>query len=103
MASGIGGNAGIGAADDPRFHHDGLEQSASHSRLEDEKLHDPSVPIEEYMHYAKITRAEEDRLYGPGSDYVAGAGPTTRVFKKYILRKEVETRPDVKPPSVSQQ
>ena len=62
-----------------------------------EKLHDSSIPIEEYIHYAKITRAEEDRLYGPGSDYIATAGPATRFFKSKILKKPVEERVIEKP------
>jgi hypothetical protein len=49
------------------------------------------------MHYAKITRAEEERLYGPGSDFKATPGPASRFLKQRILRKEVEQRPDVKP------
>jgi hypothetical protein len=96
MASGIGGNAGIGAVNDPRLHNDGRDQSTYPTRTL-EKLHDPSIPIEEYIHYAKMTRSEEDRLYGPGSDYVASAGPATRFFKSKILRKQVEERQEVKP------
>src|ERR1700754_5012560 len=96
MASGVGGNAGIGAVNDPRLDNDGRDQSTYPSRML-EKLHDPSIPLEEYLHYAKITRAEEERLYGPGSDYKATAGPATRFFKQHILRKEVEGRAEVKP------
>ncbi len=88
--------AGAGAAKDPRLSNSGLDQSTYPMAML-EKLHDPSIPIEEYMHYAKMTRAEENRLYGPGSDYVASAGPATRFFKQKILRKEVEARQEVKP------
>lgn len=88
--------AGVGAAKDPRLSNSGLDQSTYPSAML-EKLHDPSIPIEEYMHYAKMTRAEEDRLYGPGSDYIASAGPATSFVKKHILRKPVETRQEVKP------
>ena len=96
MASGIGGNAGIGAVNDARLDNDGRDQTTYPTQTL-EKLHDPSIPFEEYLHYAKITRAEEDRLYGPGSDYTASAGPATRFIKQHILRKEVEARPEVKP------
>lgn len=96
MASGIGGNAGIGAVNDPRLDNDGRDQSTFPVATL-EKLHDPSIPLEEYLYYAKMTRAEEDRLYGPGSDYQATAGPATRFFKHHILRKQVETRVEVKP------
>ena len=88
--------AGPGAAKDPRLSNSGLDQS-TYPRAMEEKLHDPSIPIEEYMHYAKMTRAEEDRLYGPGSDYVASAGPATRFVKQHILRKPVEAREEAKP------
>lgn len=88
--------AGAGAAKDPRLSNSGLDQS-TYPGATLEKLHDPSIPIEEYMHYAKMTRAEEDRLYGPGSDYVASAGPATRFVKQHILRKPVEAREEVKP------
>lgn len=96
MASGIGGNAGIGAVNDPRLHNDGRDQSTWPAGTR-EKLHDPSIPLEEYMHYAKMTRAEEDRLYGPGSDFQATPGPATRLFKQHILRKEVAVREEATP------
>ena len=88
--------AGVGAATDPRLSNSGLDQSAYPTAVL-EKLHDPSIPIEEYMHYARMTRSEEDRLYGPGSDYIASAGPATRFVKQHILRKPVEARQEVKP------
>ena len=94
MASGVGGMAGIGAANDPRL--DSITQGGGPTHLL-EKLHDPSIPIEEYLHYAKITRAEEDRLYGPGSDYQASAGPATKFFKSKIMRKPVDDRVVDKP------
>jgi hypothetical protein len=96
MASGVGGNAGIGAVNDPRLHNDGRDQTSWPARTT-EKLHDPSIPLEEYMHYAKMTRAEEDRLYGPGSDFQATPGPATRFIKQRILRKEVAVREEARP------
>ncbi|RMZ80333.1 hypothetical protein DV738_g2745, partial [Chaetothyriales sp. CBS 135597] len=54
-----------------------------------EKLHDPSIPLEEYIHYANITRAEEDRLYGPGSNYIDAASGLTLLYKKHVLHQEV--------------
>lgn len=81
--------AAIGAAADPRVSPEGLDQTSYPTRILN-KLHDPSISIEEYIYHAKMSRAEEDRLFGPGSDYVATSGPVTGFFKKNILRKEVE-------------
>ena len=92
--------AGIGSVDDPRLDNDGFNQGTG-TRAMMEKLHDSSIPIEEYMHYAKITRAEEDRLYGPGSDFVATAGPATAFFKSKVLRKPVEQRRSIDKPRLS--
>lgn len=96
MASGVGGVAGIGAVNDARLDNDGRDATTFPTRVL-EKLHDPSIPLEEYMHYAKITRDEEDRLYGPGSDYQATAGPVTSFVKSKILKKNIEERPVDKP------
>jgi hypothetical protein len=89
MASGIGSISGPGAVDDKRLRADGLDATTYPTRVL-QKLHDPSIPIEEYLHYAKITRNEEDRLYGPGSDFTAGTGPTMTFIKEKILRKQVD-------------
>ena len=83
--------AAIGAADDPRLEHNGLD-ATSYPNGVNQKLHDPSVTIEEYMYWAKLTRADEYRLYGPDSDYQAVDGPTTRFVKEKILRKPVAQR-----------
>jgi hypothetical protein len=83
--------AAIGAAEDPRVTPEGLDQGSYPTRILN-KLHDPSITIEEYIHHAKLSRAEENRLYGPGSDYVATAGPVSAFIKKNILRKRVEGR-----------
>ncbi|KIW91008.1 uncharacterized protein Z519_08791 [Cladophialophora bantiana CBS 173.52] len=91
MASGIGSISGPGAVDDKRLHADGVDATTFPTRVL-EKLHDPSIPFEEYLHYAKITRQEEDRLYGPGSDFTQGSGPTMTFIKEKLLRKRVEHR-----------
>lgn len=87
MASGIGSISGPGAVDDRSL--GGLDSTTYPTRI-NAKLHDPSIPLEEYLHYAKITRNEEDRLYGPGSDFVTGSGPTMTFIKEKILRKPVD-------------
>ncbi len=98
MASGVGSIAGIGAADDLRLN--SVDGSAFPTTVL-AKLHDPNIPFEEYLHYAKITRAEEDRLYGPGSDYQATDGPTTAFIKEKILRKRAQRRTSVAIPRLS--
>jgi len=81
--------ASIGAAADPRVSPEGLDQSSYPTRILN-KLHDPSIRIEEYIYHAKMSRAEEDRLFGPGSDYVAASGPVTGFIRKKLLRQQVE-------------
>lgn len=44
---------------DPRLHHGGVNVGA-YTRPQDRKLHDRNVTFEEYHHYAKLTRAEQD-------------------------------------------
>lgn len=100
MASGVGSIAGIGAVDDPRLNHDGRDQTTYPTRVL-AKLHDPNVPFEEYLHFAKITRSEEDRLYGPGSDYQQTDGATTAFIKEKILRKRAARRTSIAQPRLS--
>jgi hypothetical protein len=92
--------AGIGAVNDTRLDNDGLDHT-SYPTTVLEKLHDPSIPIEGYMYYAKITRAEEDRLYGPGSDYQHTDGAATAFIKERILRKRANRRVSVAQPRLS--
>lgn len=66
--------AATGAAADPRLT-DEVDRLGNYPTRVQQKLHDPNVTLEEYMHYAKISRADEDRLYGPGSDYTSTKGP----------------------------
>jgi hypothetical protein len=44
---------------DPRLHHDEVGVGA-YTRRQDRKLHDRSVTFDEYYHYAKLTRAEQE-------------------------------------------
>ena len=82
--------AGIGAASDPRVD-DGINPTSYPNRVL-QKLHDPSITLEEYMYYAKLTREEEERLYGPGSSFQATEGPVKAFFKSKIMRKPVQQR-----------
>ena len=88
--------AAIGAAADPRITPEGLDQTAYPAGVR-HMLHDPNITLEEYMHHAEQSRAEEERLYGPGSDFVASAGPVTAFVKKNILHKPVAERETPKP------
>lgn len=102
MASGVGSIAGIGAAADPRLSISGhAPNPTSYPQRVLERLHDPSITIEEYMHYAKVTRAEEDRLYGPGSDYQASDGSAMAFIKEKILRKRATRRTSIAQPRLS--
>jgi hypothetical protein len=82
--------AGIGAASDPRVDN-GLNPTSYPNRVL-QKLHDTSITLEEYMYYAKLTREEEERLYGPGSSFAATEGPVKAFFKSKVLRKPVQKR-----------
>jgi hypothetical protein len=42
---------------DPRLHSEGMSK---YPRPYQRKMHDSSVPFEEYYHYARITRAEQE-------------------------------------------
>lgn len=66
--------AAAGAAADPRISKE-VDRLGNYPTRVLNKLHDPSVQLEEYLHYAKISRADEDRLYGTGSDYKSTKGP----------------------------
>ncbi|KIW21176.1 hypothetical protein PV08_01756 [Exophiala spinifera] len=102
MASGVGSLAAIGAVTDPRLSVSGeAPDPTSLPRGVLQKLHDPSVTLEEYMHYAKITRDEEERLYGPGSDFQATDGPTAAFIKEKILRKRATRRTSIAVPRLS--
>jgi len=79
--------AAMGAVNDPRLDNDGLDQTHYPSMIL-RKLHDPSIPIEEYLHWAKITRADEERLYGPGSGFHA-VGGRERFIKEKIFRMKL--------------
>ena len=63
-------NAAIGTAADPRLSIE-ADVVGSYPNRVLKTLHDTSVSFEEYLHYAGITRADENRLYGPGSEYSA--------------------------------
>jgi len=65
--------AGMGMVADPREGEAAVAYTTGDYRPL-RSLHDNSVTLEEYMYQAKITRAEEDRLFGPESGYVAAAG-----------------------------
>lgn len=57
-------------------------------------LHDKNVTFEEYLYHAKISREEEKRLYGPGSDFQSGPGPVKSFILKNVARRESVARPD---------
>ncbi|KAL9113157.1 MAG: hypothetical protein Q9227_002769 [Pyrenula ochraceoflavens] len=66
--------AAAGAAADPRLSKE-VDRLGNYPTRVQNKLHDPSIQIEEYMHFAKISRADEDNMYGPSSEYGKTKGP----------------------------
>lgn len=65
---------------------------SAHRRL----LHDPSIPFEEYLYYAEITRREEEAA---NELYLASRGPTT--IKSLIKDRFSKGHHHVQPPTVS--
>ncbi|KAJ5257141.1 hypothetical protein N7478_013245 [Penicillium angulare] len=65
--------ANLALEGDPRLHEKerqaienlSVESPGGHVRPQHRKLHDTTVTFEEYHHYAKLTRAEEDQLLTP--------------------------------------
>ncbi|KAI9825001.1 MAG: hypothetical protein M1819_000630 [Sarea resinae] len=74
--------AAAGAAADPRLSFE-ADAIGSYPTRVVEKLHDPSIQFEEYLHYATLTRAEEERLYGAhGIENGTKASPLKVLFGK---------------------
>src|SRR5690349_15423221 len=80
---------GPGLLADPREGRRSVSEAVgNYPRLILKNLHDSDVTLEEYMHYAKISRDEERRLYGPGTTYYETPGPLSYFAKTKIARKE---------------
>ena len=93
--SGVAPLGGMGLVADPREGQRSVsEATGGYSNRVLHSLHDKKVTFEEYLHYAKISRDEEYRLYGPGSDFEGGPGPAKSFFMKKVQRKESVSRPD---------
>lgn len=60
--------ATLGGVADPRLNQE-VDAFGSYPNRVLQTLHDPNVTFEEYLYYAKISRADEDRLYGPDSEF----------------------------------
>jgi Transmembrane amino acid transporter protein len=84
---------GLGLVTDPREGRRSVSEATGSYPLHIlKKLHDPDVPFEEYLHFAKISREDENRLYGPGSAYREASGPIANFVKTRIVRRESITR-----------
>jgi len=72
----------IGNVADPRNDSITADAIGSYPNRVLRTLHDPSVQFEEYLYYAKQSRAHENAMYGPGSNYAE----TTKGFslKKFV-------------------
>jgi len=93
--SGVAPLGGMGLVADPREGKQSVsEATGGYSNRVLHTLHDKQVTFEEYLHYAKISRDEENRLYGPGSDFQAGPGPTRSFILRHVARKQSVSRED---------
>jgi hypothetical protein len=93
--SGVAPLGGMGLVADPREGRQSVsEATGGYSNRVLRTLHDKKVTFEEYLHYAKISRDEESRLYGPGSDFQAGPGPTKSFIMRHVARKQSVSRED---------
>src|SRR5580700_3015597 len=95
IMSGVAPLGGMGLVADPREGRQSVsEATGGYSNRVLHSLHDKQVTFEEYLHYAKISRDEENRLYGPGSDFQAGPGPTKSFIMRHVARKQSVSRED---------
>ena len=93
--SGVAPLGGMGLVADPREGRRSVsEATGGYANRVLRTLHDKNVTFEEYLHYAKISRDEENRLYGPGSDFRAAPGPTKSFFMRHVARKQSVSRED---------
>ena len=93
--SGVAPLGGMGMVADPREGRASVDAATgAYSNRVLKSLHDNNVSFEEYMHYAKISRDEETRLYGPGSDFQHGPGAVKSFYMKNVLRRNSEVRVD---------
>ena len=93
--SGVAPLAGMGLVADPREGRASVSAATGgYSNRVLRSLHDSKVPFEEYLHYAKLSRDEEKRLYGPGSDFQGSPGPVKSFFMKNVQRKQSVSRID---------
>jgi Transmembrane amino acid transporter protein len=80
-----------GAAADPRLEKSSLDHASYPNRVLT-TLYDPNISLEEYLYYAKLSRAEENRLFGPASNYKQSAGPIKRFALEKLGRKKLVER-----------
>ena len=93
--SGVAPLAGMGMVADPREGRGSVDHATGdYSNRVLHSLHDNKVTFEEYLHYAKMSRDEETRLYGPGSDFQGGPGPAKSFFMRTVARKQSDARAD---------
>lgn len=76
-----------GAATDPRLAKSSLDHGSYPNRAIT-TLHDSNISFEEYLHYATISRSEENRLFGPGSSHRKSPGPVKRFLFEKAGRKD---------------
>ncbi|KAI9836028.1 MAG: hypothetical protein M1819_001639 [Sarea resinae] len=74
---------------DPRLSFQGMGiQDYSHRQIR--SLHDPNVTLEEYMHYAVLSRAEDVRLHGANAYLPGTAGIAGKIKWHHSLKEAAE-------------
>lgn len=95
--AGIGNLAAMGAVADPREGRLSVAlatgDTVNYANRQLTTIHDPKVSFEEYLHYAKISRQEETRLYGQGSDFQEGNSSVGGFMKGKVLRRPAAAPP----------
>jgi hypothetical protein len=93
--SGVTPLGGMGMVADPREGKRSVDAATGgYANRTLRTMHDKNVSFEEYLYHAKISRAEEKRLYGPGSDFQEGTGPVKSFILKNVARKQSVARED---------
>ena len=99
--AGIGNLAAMGAVADPREGQQSVAlatgDTINYANRQLTTIHDSNVSFEEYLHYAKISRQEETRLHGKGSDFEQTSGSVGGFIKGKILRRPVAERKSSQP------
>lgn len=92
--SGVAPLGGMGLVADPREGRRSVDASTGgYTNRILKTLHDKNVSFEEYIHYAKISREEETRLYGPGSNFQHNATTAPGALMGFMKKNKKGSEP----------